>query len=432
MSQTHYPVIIIGGGQAGLSISYYLKDRGIDHIVFEKSRMVEAWRSQRWDTFCLVTPNWQCTLPGFDYRNDYKGADPHGFMKKDEIVQYLEAYAKSFEPPLREGVSVQRLRQLENGGFEVSTTIGDFTAGQVVVAVGGYHTATIPRMAERLPAGLVQIHSSAYKNPESLPPGAVMVVGSGQSGCQIAEDLHLAGRKVHLCVGGAPRTARRYRGKDVVEWLEEMGYYEKPIHEHPQKERVRAKANHYVTGRDGGRDIDLRKFATQGMSLHGRLKEVRGSVIEFADDLKKNLDQADAVAESIKTTIDNYITVNGIDALTEDRYQPLWEPAADRAFELDCLKENISAIIWSMGFRSDYGWIEVPIFDGKGYPSHQRGVTTAPGIYFLGLPWQYTWGSGRFSGVAKDAKFLADRIEARYAAAVSSTAGTLNELALGS
>jgi len=423
----HYPVIIIGGGHAGLSMSHCLKKRGIDHLIFEKYRLGESWRTKRWDSFCLVTPNWQCKLPGFNY----SGSDPDGFMKKDEIVAYIEAYARSFQPPLREGVNVSRLARDEAGRFVVSTSIGDYVADQVIVATGGYQVPSVPRMAERLPVTVNQMLSSDYKNPESIAAGDVLVVGSGQSGCQIAEDLHRAGRRVHLCVGGAPRTARRYRGKDVVAWLHEMGYYDKPIHEHPLKERVRSKANHYVTGRDGGRDIDLRKLALEGMQLYGRLKDIDGTLLKFAEDLKQNLDQADAVAESIKNTIDKFIESAGIDVPTEGRYRPVWEPSR-QVLELDYLAASIRTVIWSVGYRTDYSWIEVPIFDGKGYPSHQRGVTTVPGLYFLGLPWQYTWGSGRFSGVARDATFLADYLEARRGGIPPEPARLLNELALGS
>ena len=432
--QSHYPVIIIGGGQAGLSMSYCLKQKGIAHLIFEKQRIAEAWRTKRWDTFCLVTPNWQCNLPGFEYTAHYGGTDPDGFMKKDEIVHYIESYARSFNPPLREGVSVTKLKRNEHGVFEINTAEGDYTADSVVIATGGYHIATLPRVAERLPASITQLHSSDYKNPDVLPPGGVMIVGSGQSGCQIAEDLHLAGRKVHLCVGGAPRTARRYRGKDVVDWLNDMGYYNMPVHEHPLKERVRAKANHYVTGRDGGRDIDLRKFALEGMQLHGRLQTIEGTCMTFADDLKQNLDNADKVSESIKTTIDKFIAANGIAAPDEPRYTPVWEPPTPGPLALDYHTSGITTVIWSMGFRTDYTWMEIPVFDGKGYPSHQRGVTAIPGVYFLGLPWQYTWGSGRFSGVAADAHFLADTIEAKLPDTDTATPSesTLNELALGS
>jgi len=189
-SQTHYSVLIIGGGQAGLSMSYCLKQRGIDHLIFEKHRLAEAWRSKRWDSFCLVTPNWQCTLPGFAYAGD----DPKGFMVKDQIVDYIESYARSFQPPLHEGVEVSRLRRHDCGGFIVTTSMGEFTADQVVVATGGYQTSSLPRLSERFSGGFNQLHSSNYKNADALPPGAVLVVGSGQSGCQIAEDLHLAGR----------------------------------------------------------------------------------------------------------------------------------------------------------------------------------------------------------------------------------------------
>ena len=423
----HYPVIIIGGGQAGLSMSYCLKEKGIAHIIFEKHRMGEAWRSKRWDSFCLVTPNWQCALPGFDYA----GNDPKGFMVKEQIIEYIEAYARSFNPPLKEGVSVTRLRKHESGLYEVTTDIGVFTADQVVVATGGYQTAKVPRLAERSPAGVTHLHSSDYKNPEQLPAGAVLVVGTGQSGCQIAEDLHLAGRKVHLCVGGAPRTARRYRGKDVVEWLHDMGYYDMPIHEHPKKDTVRAKANHYVTGRDGGRDIDLRKFAMEGMSLYGRLKDLNGSKLLFADDLQHNLDQADHVAESIKTTIDKFISTNSIQAPEEERYTPVWQPQ-DTPLEVDYQAAGITGVIWSMGFGTDYRWLELPLFDGKGYPTHQRGVTNVPGIFFIGLPWQYTWGSGRFSGVAQDARYLANFIETRHSSSKSPSSAILNMWALGS
>jgi putative flavoprotein involved in K+ transport len=217
----------------------------------------------------------------------------------------------------------------------------------------------------------------------------------------------------------------------VVDWLADLGYYDMPVHEHPQKERVRIKANHYVTGRDGGRDIDLRKFANEGMQLHGRLRNVQGSKLTFADDLEQNLDQADNVAESIKNTIDKFIAEKAVDAPPEPRYVAVWRPE-NLALELDYAAAGITSVIWSAGFRTDYSWVEIPLFDGKGYPVHQRGVTSIPGLYFLGLPWLYTWGSGRFSGIARDAQFLADCIEARHNAGHPPAAPSLNELALGS
>ncbi|MGB8703229.1 MAG: MSMEG_0569 family flavin-dependent oxidoreductase [Thermosynechococcaceae cyanobacterium] len=406
---THISVIIVGGGQAGLSISYVLKTRGIDHIVFEKYQIAHSWQSDRWDSFCLVTPNWQCNLPGFPYPGD----DPNGFMQKDEIVAYIQAYAAAFDPPIQEGVAVWRITQNQaEGGFDVVTSMGDYHADQVVIAVGGYHRPKLPQLSQHLPESICQIHSSAYKNPQSLPDQAVLVVGTGQSGCQIAEDLHLAGKSVHLCVGSAPRSPRRYRGKDVVEWLDQMGYYDLPISAHPQKETVRTNANHYVTGRDGGREIDLRQFALEGMQLHGRLKGIEDRTLEFQDDLKPNLDQADAVAEKIKQTIDDWIAKCNLDAPLDPPYQPVWEPVQPE-LTLDYEAANIGTVVWCTGYQSDFSWIQVPAFDGNGYPNHERGVTNVPGLYVLGLPWLYTWGSGRFSGIARDAAFLADCIEAR-------------------
>jgi len=410
----HYSVIVVGGGQAGLSASYYLQRENIDHLVLEKHSVTHTWRNQRWDAFSLVTPNWQCALPGYSYNDDFKGTDPHGFMRKDEINQYLAGFVKKVNAPVREGVAVQRVIPRAEGGFQVHTSQGEFSADQVIVASGGYHTPIIPRLAERLPAELNQIHSEQYRNPQALPAGNVLVVGSGQSGAQIAEDLHLAGRKVYLAVGDAPRCARFYRGKDVVDWLAQMGYYDIGVDTHPLREGVRDNTNHYVTGRDGGRDIDLRHFAREGMRLFGRLDGLQGTRLQFANNLAQSLDSADAVYNRINASIDQYIEQHAIDAPPGERYQPVWTPeqACD---ELDLEQEGITSIIWCIGFSPDFTWLEAPVFNGRGHPAHQRGVTAQPGLYFLGLPWLYTWGSGRFSGVAKDARFLVDRISASRA-----------------
>jgi putative flavoprotein involved in K+ transport len=424
--RSHYSVIIIGGGQAGLSISYCLRERGIDHQIFEQHRIAHSWRSKRWDSFCLVTPNWQCTLPGYPYTGD----DTHGFMPKDEIVQYVEDYARSFNAPVQEGVEVSKVSQ-QNDAYEVITSMGAFTADQIVVATGGYHQPQIPRISERLPEAILQIHSSEYKNPHSLPDRAVLVVGTGQSGCQIAEDLHLNGKQVHLCVGGAPRSPRTYRGKDVVDWLDQMGYYDLPIHEHPQQEKVRSKTNHYVTGRDGGREIDLRQFALEGMQLHGKLKHIQDGQLEFHADLKHNLDQADGVAASIKRSIDGFIAKENIQAPLDPDYQPAWQPG-QTPLTLDYQQADIGTVIWCTGYRSDFSWVEVPVFDGRGYPGHQRGITPISGLYFLGLPWLYTWGSGRFSGIARDAIYIADCIAAKQRILELRSQRQVNEVAIGS
>ncbi len=402
MNNHHYPVVIIGGGQAGLAMSWSLTQKNIRHIILERNELAWAWRQQRWENFCLVTPNWQCKLPGFPY----DGGDPHGFMVRDEIVNYIERYARSFNAPVLEGVNVKHVEKTIDG-FQLQTSAGVFSAEQVVIATGNYHRPRFPDIAAQLPEGPVQIHSADYKSAKQLPEGEVLVVGSAQSGAQIAEDLHLAGRRVHLCVGSAPRVARFYRGRDVVDWLDDMGHYKLTVNDHPMGEEARRKTNHYVTGRDGGRDIDLRAFALQGMKLYGRLLEYRNGVLITANDLKKNLDGADAASQKIKDSIDSWISTQNISAPTEERYSPLWEPESTPN-NIDLM--DISAIIWAVGFHTDFSWVDLPAFNEHGYPIHARGVSVQPGLYFLGLPWLWTWGSGRFEGVGEDAQWLAEAI----------------------
>jgi putative flavoprotein involved in K+ transport len=408
----HYSVIVVGGGQAGLSVSHFLQQANIDHLVLEKQSVTHTWRTQRWDTFCLVTPNWQCALPG----HPYTGSDPHGFMRKDEIIAYLDGFIAKVNAPVLEGAAVMRVTRGADGRYFVKSTRGEFTADQVVVASGGYHTPIVPRMAERLPAHVTQVQSSEYRNADALPAGAVLVVGSGQSGAQIAEDLHLSGRKVHLAVGEAPRCARFYRGRDVVDWLADMRYYDMPVTDHPLREGVRDNTNHYVTGRDGGRDIDLRRFAQEGMELFGRLEDYRDGKLRFAPNLCANLDEADDTYNRINASIDGFIERNGIDAPSAARYEPLWHPDAER-MDLDLEKSGITSVVWCIGFTPDFGWLDAPVFNGRGYPSHMRGVTAVPGLYFVGLPWLHTWGSGRFSGIARDAQYIVDAICAERASA---------------
>lgn len=408
----HHEAIVVGGGQAGLSMAACLSRRGVGHLVVERNRVGHSWRAERWDSFCLVTPNFQCRLPGMGYA----GPDPDGFMVRDEIVSFIEDYARAVDPPLVEGAAVRAVDRDPAGRLRVVTDAGTATADAVVLAVGGYHVPVVPRLAERLPRAVTQLHSSRYRNPGSLPDGAVLVVGSGQSGAQIAEDLHLAGREVHLSVGGAPRVARRHRGRDCVAWLEDMGHYDLSIDRHPQGTEARHEANHYVTGRDGGRDIDLRAHARDGMRLHGRLLDIEGWTAVTGDDLGRNLDAADATNARILAGIDSWIEANGIDAPPAEPYRPVWHPPAQEGpAPLDLVAEGITSVVWATGFRSDWSWVRLPAFDGTGYPEHERGVTSVEGLYVLGLPWLHTWGSGRFAGIARDAEHLAGRIASRVA-----------------
>lgn len=406
---THHDVVVIGAGQAGLSMSWYLTRDGIDHGVLERDSIGSDWRHRRWDNFTLVTPNWQCDLPGFPYDR----GDPHGFMTRDQVHRFVLDYAASFDPPVQTGTSVTALTQNPAGGFDVTVRCGSAVdllhADQVVVATGGYQKPVLPRMAERITPDVVQLHSADYRGGHQLPAGAVLIVGSGQSGAQIAEDLHLEGRTVHLVTGTAPRCARFYRGRDCVAWLSDMGTYDIPIEAQAGGVAKRENTNHYMTGRGGGRDIDLRAFAQEGMQLYGRLTSAAGTRCEFAPDLEHNLNHADAVAEGIKDLIDAYIEREGIDAPTEARYVPVWRPAS-QPHSLDLDRAGVTSVIWCVGFAADYTWLRAGVFDGEGHVCHDRGVTSVPGLYFLGLPWLHTWGSGRFASVGRDAEHLHTQI----------------------
>lgn len=405
----HIPVVIVGGGQAGLSVSWYLGRQDIEHLVVEAKTPVHAWSDTRWDNFTLVTPNWHCRLPGYPYA----GPDPDGFMKRDEVVEWLTGWLDTFSPPLRIHTRVARLRQARSGGFELTLAseagVEMVTCDDVVVATGGYPLPVVPPYAPFLDAAVVQLHSEEYRNPQQLPDGAVLVVGTGQSGAQIAEDLHLAGRQVHLAMGKAPRVARFYRGRDCMTWLADMGTYDIGVQEYPGGQAAREKTNHYVTGRDGGRDIDLREFASQGMKLYGLLEDGKDTRLEFAPTLRASLDSADAVYNSICQDIDRHIEREGIDAPPATRYEPVWEPDSEPT-SLDLTEAGVTTIIWAIGYRPDYRWIEASVFDGAGRPMQSRGITAVPGLSFIGLPWMYTWGSGRFHGIDRDAAHVAAAI----------------------
>jgi putative flavoprotein involved in K+ transport len=405
----HVAVAVIGGGQAGLSVSWYLGQAGVDHVVLEAQTPVHAWADTRWDNFTLVTPNWHCKLPGYVY----EGNDPDGFMTRDQVVGWLAGWLQTFTPPVLTHTRVTKLRPLAAGGFELSlqTAAGEesLTCDHAVVATGGYPIPVLPTFAGSLDPAVTQIHSEQYRNADQLPEGAVLVVGTGQSGAQIAEDLHLAGRQVHLAVGSAPRVARFYRGRDCMTWLSDMGLYDKSAPEYPGGKAAIEKTNHYVTGRDGGRDIDLRRFAAEGMKLYGTLADGKDATLAFDPSLRAALDKADAVYNSICSDIDAHIEREGVDAPPASRYSPVWQLEAE-VIELDLTAQDVTSIVWAIGYRPDYRWIEASAFDGGGRPMQNRGVTTVEGLTFIGLPWMHTWGSGRFLGIDRDAKHIATTI----------------------
>jgi putative flavoprotein involved in K+ transport len=405
-------VVIIGGGQAGLALSYYLTQQGRTLVVLERGRVAETWRGQRWDSFTLVTPNWMTQLPGFPY----EGEDPDGFLPHDEIVITLERYAQSFHAPLHCGVQATAVRlRPEGDGYLVETSDGAFEAANVVLATGGFPCPRLPQASGAIPVNIMQLHSSQYRKPQRLPSGAVLVVGSGQSGSQIAEELHQSGRQVYLCVSRCGRSPRRYRGKDVMWWVNQMGGYDRTVDSLPSP-AARFVCHPDLSGKNGGHAINLRQLASEGVVLLGRLQEVQGNHVILAPDLEENLARADALAAQLMHAIDDYVLRTGMAVPEEsmiDDPTSKWVPPAEPIPEVDLYAAGISTVIWATGFRLDFGWVHVPVFDAAGSPLHQRGITSSPGLYFLGLPWLSKEKSALLFGIGEDAAFLASAIAAR-------------------
>ena len=395
--------IIVGGGQGGLATSYHLIQQGREHIILEKeAQAAQVWRN-RWDSFTLITPNWMLRLPGAEY----KGDQPDGFIAREEVVAYFEDYIERYELPVKYGIRVISIEPVE-AGYRVKTDKGEFKAASVVMATGMFQQPKIPAFSTNIPTEINQIHSSEYSNPEALPAGAVLVVGSAQSGCQIAEELYMAGKKVYLSVGKAGRFPRRYRGKDITRWLEEA-FPERTVDQLPSPKAKYAGSVH-GTGKDGGHTINLHQFARDGVVLLGHIQSVEKERIIFAPDLKENLANADQLETEIVTGIDNYIEQSGLD-LPEETLPKLMDGyEAEEIAELNLKSVGITSVIWATGFKFDFSLVKLPIFDEDGYPVQKRGVTEYPGLYFVGLPFLHTSQSGLIGGVGDDAAHLVSAI----------------------
>jgi putative flavoprotein involved in K+ transport len=409
-------VVIIGGGQAGLSLSFCLTEQHCPHIVLEQGRIAESWRSKRWDSLRLVGPNRTLDLPGFPYAGD----DPDGFMGKDEVANHLEAYARSFGAPVREGVRATAVAPDPNGaGFLVRTDDGTYAAAGVVVASGALQRPFIPALAEDLPAHIAQVVPYAYRSPAALPPGAVLVVGSGQAGCQIAEELRRAGRMVYLSVGRSWWAPRRYRGQDLSLWLRAVGWFDRTVDSLPPGART-GLPNPQFTGSGGGRDLNVHTLAAEGVVLLGRPQAIRDGTITLAPDLAENLAVGDEQAMGTLRAIDDHIREQALDVPAADRpdyLRPAAELAEGTPAELDLDAADVRTVIWATGYRPDLGWVQLPVLDPQGYPVQRRGVTAVPGLYFLGLDWLHSAKSGLFAGIGEDAAYLAARIAERASAA---------------
>lgn len=403
-----FDTIVIGAGQAGLAMSYFLKQQGREHLVLERDRVGEAWRSKKWDSFTLVTPNWAVNLPGYAYQGD----EPEGFLTRDEVLRHLEEYVALFNPPLRLGVEALALAATEDG-FVVESNAGSFIAANVVVATGAFQKPKLPAFSAQISPHIRQLHSSDYRNERELPPGAVLVVGSGQSGCQITEELYHEGRKVYLSTGGAGRMPRRYRGKDIFWWLNEVGMMDRTVDKLPSLAK-RFDANPQLTGKGGGRWLNLHQFALDGVTLLGRLKDGRGTQLFFAEDLMENLAKSDKPVGEVKKAVDGYITNRSLEIAEEEPLPDLRAGyEAPVVTELDLDAAGITSMIWACGYTFDFSWVKLPIFDDFGYPTHQRGVTVQPGLYFVGLQWLYKPKSSLLLGVGEDAEHVAAHIASR-------------------
>lgn len=400
--------VVIGGGQAGLAVSYHLTAADCDHVVLERDRIGERWRSEKWDSFTLVTPNWMNRLPGFPYDGD----DPDGFLTRGEVVAYLEAYVDHFDPPVRCGVEATAVRR-NGSGFVVETTAGAYEADNVVVATGTFQRPRIPDFSAAVPSSVRQLHSSRYRNPDRLPPGAVLVVGSGQSGAQIAQELHEAGRQVYLSVSGAPKAPRQYRGRDFTRWLVDIGLEETVDDLDSPEERFAA--HPYVTGKDRGGAIDLLAMADEGLTLLGRTVGVEDGRLQFADDAEANLRTGYEAYHELTGGIDRYIEQAGIDAPPPAPVPAPEEITVEADTSLDLQTADVRTVVWATGYGFDFSWVEPARFDAWGYPEHERGVTAVDGLYFVGLHWLHTLTSGLFAGVGEDAEHVADHLLARAA-----------------
>ncbi|MDZ5699556.1 NAD(P)/FAD-dependent oxidoreductase [Chelativorans sp. M5D2P16] len=404
MSVEEVDTLVVGGGQAGLAMSEHLSKCGVPHLVLERHRIAERWRSERWDSLVTNGPAWHDRFPGMEFPD----TDPDAFVPKEEVADYFVAYAQQIAAPVRCGVEVKEVRgNVGRPGFRVETSEGVIEANNVVVATGPFQRPIIPAVVPE-DAGALQIHSSAYRNPRQLPEGAVLVVGAGSSGVQIADELLRAGKRVYLSVGPHDRPPRAYRQRDFCWWLGVLGKWDAQAQE-PGTEHVTIS----VSGARGGHTVDFRRLAAQGMTLVGLTESYKDGVLTFAPDLAENLARGDANYMSLLDEADAYVARNGLDLPEEpDARKIEADPpcVTDPIRELSLAEAGITSIIWATGFAVDYSWLKIDAFDEKGKPRHQRGVSVESGIYFLGLPWQSRRGSSFIWGVWHDAKYLADQI----------------------
>ncbi len=398
--------IVIGGGQAGLAMSRCLAESGVDHVVLERGRVAERWRSERWDSLRLLTPNWQTRLPGFRYR----GPDPDGYMQMGEVVDFLERYARSFAAPVEEGTTVLAV-ELADGGYRVATDRGDWTAPSVVVATGHCDTPVVPAFAGGLPDDVVQVVPTRYRNPDHLPAGGVLVVGASASGVQLADEIHASGRPVTLAVGRHTRLPRVYRERDILWWFDAMGIFDEPIGDVFDPAVSLGQPSLQLVGRPDRATLDLPALRERGVRLVGRATGADGRRFSFADDLVAYTAAADARLARLIQRIDIFAARTGLDAVVgaPEPFVPfLWPDPGP--VEIDLRAEGIRTVVWATGFRRLYPWLEVPVLDARGEIRHEGGVTPFPGLYVIGLYFLRRRKSSFIDGVGRDAMELATHL----------------------
>jgi len=396
--------LVVGGGQAGLAMSEHLSKRGIEHLVLERHRIAERWRTERWDSLVANGPAWHDRFPSMEFSD----VGPDDFASKASVANYFETFADKMNVPIRCGVEVlSAVKTPDGSGFFVETSHGPIQARNVVAATGAFqHPAMPPVVPEQ--AGVTQMHSTAYRNPAQLDDGAVLVVGAGSSGAQIAEELLANGRRIYLSVGPHDRPPRSYRGRDFVWWLGVLGKWE--------MKSPPVDAEHVtiaVSGANGGQTVDFRRFAANGMTLVGMTRDFKNGVLSFAPDLATNIAQGDANYLSVLDEADAYVERAGLDLPQEPQAReigPTPSCVSDPVLALDLEEAGIKTIIWATGFTQDFNWLKVNAFDPQGRPDHVRGVSSEPGVYFLGLPWLSMRGSSFIWGVWVDAEYLAQTI----------------------
>lgn len=404
MSIEETEVLVVGGGQAGVAMSEHLGQHGVPHLVLERDRIAERWRSERWDSLVANGPAWHDRFPGMEF----SGVAPDAFATKEQVVDYLSTYAEKINAPIRCGVEVTSVRKKAGApGFRVETSDGTIDARFVVAATGAFQKPVFPDLVP-YSAGITQIHSNAYRNPQQLPDGAVLVIGAGSSGVQIAREIGKSGRKVYLSVGPHDRPPRAYRGRDNVWWLGVLNKWDMSAPPEGAEHVTIA-----VSGANGGHTVDFRSLAAEGITLVGRTMSYDKGTMGFAPNLRKNIDLGDSNYLSLLDEADAYIEQNGLDLPEEPEARILGpdpECVTNPVLELDLENAGISSIVWATGFTQDFSWLNVDAFDDEGKPEHQRGVSTELGVYFLGLPWQSRRGSSFIWGVWHDAKYLVEQI----------------------